>query len=68
MENKNLIEPLRADLINIILEDIFYHSSKLSPQHFPPLVEQILNLFPSEIKVSILFYLYILIFIVFLNF
>lgn len=52
--NGHLNDSLRADLINIILEDIFYHDTKLSPTDFPKILDEIIENFPSEIKVNIL--------------
>ncbi|XP_055916553.1 uncharacterized protein LOC129949246 [Eupeodes corollae] len=49
-DNNHLIDSFRADVINIILEDIFFHKKKLTPKDFPPIIEEILELFPSEIK------------------
>ncbi|KAM7350821.1 uncharacterized protein ACRADG_009264 isoform 2-T2 [Cochliomyia hominivorax] len=48
--NCNLTDSLRADLINIILEDIFYHDLKLAPKDIPFVVNEILEIFPNEIR------------------
>lgn len=55
--NGYLIDSFRADLIIIILEDILFHDRKLSPKDFPPIIEEILNEFPNELKVSIYYFL-----------
>lgn len=52
-----MTDSFRAELINVILEDIFYHEAKLSPKDLPTIVDEIVENFPNEIRVSISFYI-----------
>lgn len=49
----------RDDLVNIILEDIHYHSVHLSPKDYPPILQEIKTLFPKEASFLVnTFYVY----------
>ena len=53
--NGHLTEYFRSELINIIIEDVFYHDIKLSPADLPKIIDEVLENFPNEIRVSIVY-------------